>query len=97
MSNEKAAADKPRHEYYATLASTCQGAAANLTYNEGKAEASAKHVLIEASAALDSCSVRVSKKKDGLLLVNARGHARFMTWRERIAYALLGGRTIIAP
>ncbi|MDL5036798.1 hypothetical protein QRD40_10615 [Comamonas sp. Y6] len=76
-------------EYQSTLASKCQGVARNLSYND-PVVGSAKQTLIEASHALDSSAVRVHKKRDGLLLINARGKSRYMTWRERIAYLLLG-------
>lgn len=76
------------------LASKCQGAARKLTYNEGKSEGDAKHLLLEASHALDGCSVKVHKKKDGLLLVNARGKSRYMSFRERIAFLLIGSTEI---
>ena len=84
-------------EFRSNLASQCQGAARNLSYNSKPQEGTAKHLLLEASHALDGAAVRVHKKADGLLLVNARGKARFMTWRERIAYWLLGGSTEIQP
>ena len=42
-------------------------------------------------------SIRVHRKRDGLLMVNARGKSRFMTLRERIAYWLLGNTTEIRP
>ena len=81
--------------HLATLASKCQGVARCLTYNAGEHEAAAKHTLLEASHALDSNSIRVHHKRDGLLIVNARGASRFMTWRERLAYRLLGKTSII--
>ena len=52
---------------------------------------------LEASHALDAHSIRVHRKRDGLLMVNARGKSRFMTLRERIAYWLLGNTTDIRP
>ena len=52
---------------------------------------------LEASHALDAHSIRVHRKRDGLLMVNARGKSRFMTLRERIAYWLLGNTTEIRP
>ena len=84
-------------EYRANLASDCQNAAHNLTYNDRPVEAKAKHTLLEASHALDSCAIRVHKKREGLLLLNARGKSRFMTLKERIAYWLLDGNTEIKP
>lgn len=81
------------YEYRSNLASKCQGIAHNLSYNE-PVVGTAKHFLIEASHALDSGAVRVHKKRDGLLLINARGKSRYMTWRERIAYWILGATEI---
>lgn len=93
--------DTPEHEktreYRANLASTCQNIARSLTYNDRPIEAKAKHTLLEASHALDSSAIRVHKKRDGMLIVNARGKSRFMTLRERIAYWLLGDNTEIKP
>lgn len=60
-------------------------------------EAKAKHLLREASHALDSASIRVHRKRDGWLIINARGKSRFMTLRERIAYWLLKQSTEIQP
>ena len=88
---------KKAYEYHANLASDCQNVAYNLSYNDSPIEAKAKLILVEASHALDSCAVRVHKKRDGLLLVNARGKSRFMSLRERIAYWLLRGATEIKP
>lgn len=82
--------------YESTVASRCQGIAATLSYND-KPESVTKHTLHEASHIIDSHVVRVHKKKDGLLMVNARGASRYMTWRERLAYRLLGGRTAMLP
>jgi len=79
------------------IASKCQDLARCLTYNDDTHQAKAKHLLIEASHVLDSCSVSVTKKRDGLLIRTARGKSRFMTWRERVAFWLLGGKTEILP
>lgn len=79
------------------LASKCQGVARCISYNASAHEAQAKHTLLEASHALDAHSIRVHRKRDGLLMVNARGKSRFMTLRERIAYWLLGNTTDIRP
>ena len=83
--------------YESKLASKCQGVAHCLTYNADKHQADAKHVLLEASHILDSHAVRVHRKKDGLLLVNARGKSRFATLRERLAIWLLNGKTEVRP
>jgi hypothetical protein len=84
--------DKP---YLSALADRCAGHASQISYNGPTA--ALKHTLHEASHALDTASVRVHRKADGLLLLNARGKSRFMTWRERIAYALLGRKTEMRP
>lgn len=83
------------NRHNSTVATRCQSAAHNLSYNGSQQESAAKHALVEASRALDHTSVRVHKKKDGLLLVDARGKSRFMTWKERIAYWILGNSVTI--
>lgn len=83
--------------YASKLALQCQGAARCLSYNGSAAEGSAKHLLLEASHALDGHAIRVHRKRDGLLMVNARGKSRFMNLRERIAYWLLDNTTEIRP
>lgn len=83
--------------YESKLASKCQGVARCLSFNGSKHESEAKHVLLEASHMLDSHAIRVHQKTDGLLMVNARGKSRFMTWRERIARWLLNGAMEIRP
>ena len=95
MTNQQGA--PARDQYASSLASQCQGAARCLSYNNSAAEGSAKHLLLEASHAIDSHVIRVHRKSDGLLIVNARGKSRFMTMRERIAYWLLGNTTEIRP
>lgn len=85
-------------DYRSNLASQCQGLARCFTYNDKPLEAKAKHLLLEASHALDSASIRVHRKRDGrLIIINARGKSRFMTLRERIAYWLLKQSTEIQP
>lgn len=84
-------------EFESKLASQCQGVASCLSYNGKHQEGEAKHTLIEAAMCLDKHSVRVHKKKDGLLIINARGKSRFMTIRERLAMWLLKGKTEIRP
>ena len=83
--------------YESELANKCQGAAQCLSYNGPKHEAEAKHVLHEASHALDRHAVRVSEDFPGLLITNARGKSRYMTWRERLARWLLKGALEIRP
>lgn len=72
------------------LASKMQGVARCLTYNDDEHQAAAKRLLIEAAHRLDSGEIRAHKKDDGLLFVNARGKARYATWRERLAYHIAG-------
>jgi hypothetical protein len=84
-------------KHASVIASRCSELAHGLSYNESTTEYTMKRMLREASFLIDSQVVRVHKKKDGLLMVNARGCARFMTWRERAAYWLLGGRTEMRP
>ena len=83
--------------YESVLASKCQSIAKCLTYNADEHQAAAKHVLIEASNILDSHAIRVHPKRDGMLMVNARGKSRFMTLRERLAMWLLRGKLEIRP
>ena len=68
-----------------------------LTYNDDKHQSAAKHTLLEASHMLDQHAVRVHRKRDGLLIVNARGKSRYMTLRERLAMWLLRGKLEIRP
>lgn len=86
--------DDKKIKYRSDLASKCQDIASNMTYNDREIEAAAKHILREASHALDSCSIRVHKKSDGLLIINARGKSRYMTMKERLAYFLIGDTEI---
>lgn len=72
------------------LATKAQGAARNLTYNADSPQAAAKHLLLECAHRLDAGEVRAHKKRDGLLLINARGKSRYATWRERLAYWVAG-------
>ncbi len=82
-------------KYLSDLASSLAGHAQCLSYDG--VDGSLKRHLREASHALDSNSIRVHKKTDGLLLTNARGKSRLMTLRERIAYWMLRGHTEIRP
>ena len=59
-----------------------------LSYNEDVNQVSAKHLLLEMAHRLDSADIRVHKKKDGLLLVNANGLTRFATLKETLLYKL---------
>lgn len=82
---------KTREKYLSDLASSLQGHARCLSYNDENGPL--KHRLHEASHALDSVAIRVHKKKDGLLLITGRGKSRFATARERLAIWLLRGNT----
>ena len=85
------------HNHLSDLASKCQGVAHCLTYNDDKHQSDAKQLLIEAAHALDGQSIRMHKKRDGLLIINARGKCRFLTLRERFAVWILRGNTEIRP
>lgn len=67
-----------------------QGAARCLTYNDDKPQAVAKHMLHEMSHRLGAKTLRVHKKKDGLMLITAFGRSRYLTFRERLLYRLFG-------
>ncbi len=83
-------------DWASIMADRCKGISHSLSYNGG-AEGDAKHMLREASHFFDSNSIRVHKKKDGLLMANARGKSRYMTYKERMAMWLLGGNLEIRP
>lgn len=84
--------------YESRLANTCNAFSMALSYNDHKeGRPSLKHILKDASHCLDSHAVVVHRKRDGLLIINARGKCRFMTWRERFAYWLLRGKLEIRP
>ena len=89
--------EQVKEQYESKLASLCQGVARCLSYNAGKHEGDAKHTLIEAAMHLDKHAVRVHRKSDGMLIINARGKSRFMTMRERLAMWLLRGKLEIRP
>ena len=61
-----------------------------LTYNDGAAEAAAKHMLRELAHRLDALDIRAHRKRDGLLLINGSGKSRFATMRERLMYRVFG-------
>lgn len=88
---------KKSTSYESELASKCQGLARCISFSGQGCEPEIKPVLLAASHCLDKHSVRVHKKKDGLLIINARGAARFMTWRERLARWILQDRLEIRP
>lgn len=85
----------PRHA--SELADRCAGLARGLSYNEDSTQSTMKHTLRECSYFIDSQIVRLHKKRDGVLAINARGKSRFLTWRERIALWLLRGKLEIRP
>jgi len=78
--------------YESKLATQCHGIACCMSYNSERIEGEAKHTLIEAGMCLDKHSVRVHRKRDGLLIINASGKSRYLTLRERLAYWLLRGK-----
>ena len=59
-----------------------------LSYNGNDIQAEAKQIIREMAHRIDSRDIRVHEKKDGLLLINTLGAARFMTLKERFAYRL---------
>jgi hypothetical protein len=77
-----------RYHHLTELASWMQCKARTLSYNDK--DAALKHVLRDASHALDTSAVRVTGSGLKLTICNARGKARRMTLREAIAYRLLG-------
>ena len=87
--------------YLSNLASMLQGIAGVISDGEKvqrECPAHLKSALLEASHALDGQSVRVNYPPNGKPeIVNARGHHRPLTLRERVAIRLLGGRTAIRP
>lgn len=72
------------------LATKAQGIARCLSYNGNEHEAAAKHILLEMAHRLDNQVSRVHKKKDGFLIVNARGGSRFLTFKESVLYRFFG-------
>lgn len=87
--------------YLSNLASMLQGIAGVISDGERvqtECPSHLKSTLLEASHALDAQSVRVNHPPGGQPeIVNARGHHRTLTLRERIAIRILGGRTEIRP
>lgn len=87
--------------YLSNLASMLQGIAGVISDGERvqtECPEYLKSTLLEASHALDGQSVRVNYPPNGKpQIINARGHRRQLTFRERIAIRLLGGRTEIRP
>lgn len=97
MTDTEAAGGISPTTHASRLASRCADLARCMTYNGDKIEAVAKHTLRECSYFIDSQVCRVHKKRDGMLLLNARGKSRYLTWRERIARWLLSGNLEIRP
>jgi hypothetical protein len=84
--------------YESRLANTCQALAQCMSFSdESSGRPDVKRILLDASHCLDRHAVTAHKKKDGYLLINARGKCRFMTWRERLARHLLRGKFEIRP
>ena len=87
--------------YLSNLASCLQGIAGVISDGErvqSECPTNLKSALLEASHALDGQSVRVNYPPHGRPeIINARGNHRQLTWRERIAIRILGGRTEIRP
>lgn len=72
------------------LTNKARAVARCLSYSEDTNQASAKHLLLEMAHRLDTQDIRVHKKKDGILLVNASGSSRFATFKETVLYKLFG-------
>ena len=75
------------------LTNEARAAARRLTYNDFT-QGAAKHLLLEMAHRLDADDFRLHKKRDGILLINSLGKARFATLRERIAMWLMRGTKI---
>mgnify|MGYP001153832905 CR=1 FL=1 len=82
-------------EKISTLASRLQGRAYQLS-SDGR-EGSLKQDLRHAAHALDSSVVLVRRQGLRLVVQNARGFQRRLTFREAIGYVVLGRRTEIRP
>lgn len=72
------------------LTNKARAVARCLSYSEDTNQASAKHLLLEMAHKLDAQDIRVHKKKDGILFVNASGNSRFATFKETVLYKLFG-------
>lgn len=85
--------------YESKIASRLQSYADTLSFDEldSKTEFCPKQTVLHASHALDSHAVDIYRKKDGVCIRNARGKFRYLTWRERLAYWLLGDNAEIRP
>lgn len=68
------------------LTDMARGVARCLTFNDSKVEDDAKRILLEMAHRIDSMNIRVHKKKDGFLVINALGKSRFMTFKESFLY-----------
>ena len=71
------------------LIDRAQGMARGLSYNDTM-QGPVKHTLHELAHRLGAKTLRIHKKKDGLMLITAYGQARFMTLGERLMYRLFG-------
>lgn len=72
--------------YESRLANTCHALCYSLSYDDNKTgKPCLKRTLEAAAHCLDTHAVHVNKERHGLLIKNARGKYRFLTWRERIA------------
>jgi hypothetical protein len=72
------------------LTTQARDVARTLTYNDDQPQAKAKHLLFEMASKLDTLDIRISKKKDGILLVNGIGECRFCTFKESLLYRIFG-------
>lgn len=72
------------------LTTKARSVAKCLTYNDDEPQAAAKHLLLEMAHRIDAAVITIHKKRGGLLISNAVGKCRFMTWPERIRWTLFG-------
>lgn len=84
--------------YESKLASRLQAYADTLSFDKlDGGEFCPKRTALQAAHALDQCSISIYRKKGGVVIRNARGKLRYLTWRERFAYWLLGDKPEIRP
>lgn len=81
-------------EQLTSLAMEAERAAHCLSYNRSKNEAAAKRCLFAAGYALNSQAIRVRKERRGIRVFDANGNSRILSFRERLAYFILGNQRI---
>jgi hypothetical protein len=84
--------------YESKIASRLQSYADTLSFDKlDGGEFCPKRIVLQAAHTLDSHAVDIYRKADGVCIRNARGKFRYLTWRERLAYWLLGDKPEIRP